>query len=178
MYLASGEGEVSKYALLIPVVPEIIWSAVFILIFAFVFMKFVLPKMNGVLDERAAKIEGGIRKAEEAQADRLKAMQESELAAARREAAEMREKAREEGTRIIEEARTRASLETERMIGLGKQQIEAEQAQASAELRGEVGSLASTLASKIVGESLTDDERSRRVIDRFLDELESSTAAK
>ena len=90
----------------------------------------------------------------------------------------MREKAREEGTRIIEEARTRASLETERMIGLGKQQIEAEQAQASAELRGEVGSLASTLASKIVGESLTDDERSRRVIDRFLDELESSTAAK
>ncbi|MDU2597306.1 MAG: F0F1 ATP synthase subunit B [Dermabacter sp.] len=180
MYLASGEGKVSKYALLIPEVPEIVWSAGFILIFAFAFMKFVLPKMNEVLDERAAKIEGGIRKAEEAQyeADRLKAMQESELAAARREAAEMREKAREEGARIIEEARTRASLETERMIGLGKQQIEAEQAQASAELRGEVGSLASTLASKIVGESLTDDERSRRVIDRFLDELESSTAAK
>jgi F-type H+-transporting ATPase subunit b len=37
-----------------------------------------------------------------------------------------------------------------------------------------VGTLASDLASKIVGESLTDDERSRRVIDRFLDDLESS----
>jgi F-type H+-transporting ATPase subunit b len=42
------------------------------------------------------------------------------------------------------------------------------------QLRGEVGSLATELASRIVGESLDDDERQRRVVDRFISELESS----
>ena len=44
-------------------------------------------------------------------------------------------------------------------------------------LRTEVGSLASELAEKIVGESLTDDERQQRVIDRFLADLEAQSAA-
>ena len=59
------------------------------------------------------------------------------------------------------------------MLASGRQQLSAERIAASTE-RGEVGTLASDLASKIVGESLTDDERSRRVIDRFLDDLESN----
>jgi F-type H+-transporting ATPase subunit b len=36
-----------------------------------------------------------------------------------------------------------------------------------------VGTLATDLAGRIVGESLEDDARQRRVVDRFLDELES-----
>ena len=40
-------------------------------------------------------------------------------------------------------------------------------------LRTEVGTLATQLASKIVGESLNDDERSNRVVDRFLADLEA-----
>ena len=39
-------------------------------------------------------------------------------------------------------------------------------------LRNEVGALATTLAAKIVGESLDDDARSNRVVDRFLADLE------
>ena len=102
---------------------------------------------------------------------------EAELTAARQEAAGIREKAREDGARIVEEARSRADAESERILGAGRQQLSAERQSASAQLRGEVGTLASDLASKIVGESLTDDERSRRVIDRFLDDLESSQTA-
>jgi F-type H+-transporting ATPase subunit b len=41
-------------------------------------------------------------------------------------------------------------------------------------LRAEVGTLATELASKIVGESLEDSARQSRVVDRFLDELEAS----
>ena len=40
-------------------------------------------------------------------------------------------------------------------------------------LRSEVGTLATTLAGKIVGEALNDDERSARVVDRFLADLET-----
>ena len=56
----------------------------------------------------------------------------------------------------------------------------AERQQAVASLRAEVGTLATTLAGRIVGESLEDDERSARVVDRFLadlDALETSKAA-
>ncbi len=177
MYLA--EETVPGYQLLIPQVPDIVWTLIFLVIFAVVFMKFVLPRLNAVLEERAEKIEGGLAKAEQVQeeADRMRADQEQELAAARQEAAGIREKARQDGARIVEEAKARAEAESERVLASGRQQLAAERQTASMQLRGEVGSLASDLASKIVGESLTDDERSARVIDRFLADLESSATA-
>lgn len=172
-------GEVPGYQLFVPLPEEILWSAIFIAIFAIVFIRFVLPRMNAVLDERSEKIEGGIRHAEEVQSqvDQIKADQEQELASARQEAASIRERARQDGERILEEAKARAEAENERILGAGRQQLQAERIAASAELRGEVGTLASSLASKIIGESLDDDARSQRVIDRFLDDLESSEAS-
>jgi F-type H+-transporting ATPase subunit b len=69
----------------------------------------------------------------------------------------MREQAQAEARRITESAQT---------------QIEAERQQALIALRTEVGALATELASRIVGESLTDQVRQSRMVDRFLDELE------
>jgi F-type H+-transporting ATPase subunit b len=51
-------------------------------------------------------------------------------------------------------------------------QIQAERQQALTSLRTEIGTLATELASKIVGESLTETVRQGRMVDRFLDELE------
>ena len=179
MILGAGEdAAVPGWRLLVPYPNDLAWSLIFLLIFAVIFGKYVLPRINAVLDERANRIEGGLEKAQEAQAqaDRLKADREKDLQAARQEAAAIREQARQDGARIVEEAKQRAAAESERMLAAGRQQLEAERISASTQLRGEVGTLASTLASKIVGESLTDDERSARVIDRFLDDLESSQA--
>ena len=177
--MIQAEESVPGWRLLVPAPAEIIWTLIFLVIFALVFMRFILPRLNAVLDERAEKIEGGLKKAEEVQqqADQLKDTQEQELAAARQEAASIREKARADGARIVEEAKTRAETENERILAAGRQQLSAERTSAEAQLRGEVGTLASDLAGKIVGESLTDDERSRRVIDRFLDDLDQAPTA-
>ena len=51
--------------------------------------------------------------------------------------------------------------------------IEAERQQAITSLRNEVGALATELASKIVGESLEDQVRQSRIVDRFIAELEA-----
>ena len=58
-------------------------------------------------------------------------------------------------------------------------QIEAERQQAAQQLRAEVGTIATALAGRIVGESLEDEVRQSRVVDRFIAELEAqeSTAA-
>ena len=55
--------------------------------------------------------------------------------------------------------------------------IEAERSAAVASLRGEVGGLATDLAGRIVGESLNDDERARRTVDRFIADRENQNLA-
>ena len=72
--------------------------------------------------------------------------------------------------------REQAQSEASRIVEHGKAQIEAERQAAVASLRTEVGTLATTLAGRIVGESLDDDARQGRVVERFLADLESGTA--
>ncbi len=74
--------------------------------------------------------------------------------------------------------REQAQQESARIVEHGKAQIEAERQQAVTSLRAEVGTLATSLAGRIVGESLDDDERSARVVDRFLADLEVHDQAK
>ena len=78
-------------------------------------------------------------------------------------------------TELIEGGLTRsveAQAEARRITESAQAQIEAERQQALTALRTEVGTLATELASRIVGESLTDEARQSRMVDRFLDELE------
>jgi F-type H+-transporting ATPase subunit b len=173
--VAAAEGE---HNVLLPEPADIIWSLVVVVVIAVVFRKYALPRFQAVLDERAAKIEGGIARAAEAQEAANKAFEEQQalLAEARSDAARTREEAREEGKAIVAELRTKASEEAARITEAAQRQIEAERQAASVSLRTEVGELATELASKIVGESLADSAARSRVVDRFLDELEASQA--
>lgn len=176
--LAAEPGEeVEGIQLFLPADYDIIWSLVATAIIAFAFWKYVLPKFQAVLDERTEKIQGGLAKAENAQAEAAAALAEyqRQLAEGRAEAARIREEARVEGTAIIAELRAKASDDAARILENAQRQIEAERQQAAVALRTEIGTLATELASRIVGESLADSARQSRVIDRFLDELATST---
>jgi F-type H+-transporting ATPase subunit b len=138
--------------------------------------KFVVPNFEKTFAERTTAIEGGLQAAEskQAEADAKLAELEKQLADARHEAARIREEAREQGAAIVAEMREQAQAEASRIVEHGKTQIEAERQQAVTSLRAEVGTLATSLAGRIVGESLDDDDRSSRVVDRFLAELEGA----
>ncbi|RRJ88859.1 F0F1 ATP synthase subunit B [Gulosibacter macacae] len=161
--------------LLLPADYDIFWSLVVLVVLLLFFWKFVLPQLNKVLDERAAKIEGGIEQAQavQAEADARKNEYEQLLAEARTEAAEIREKARADGEAIKVEKKQETQAELDRMTKSAKDQIEAERQAAIVSLRQEVGSLAIDLASGVVGENLADDQRSSAYVDRFLNELDS-----
>lgn len=164
---------------LLPETYDIVWSLVIVVIIAVVFIKYALPKFQAVLDERTEKIEGGLQHAEAAQAEAaaLRAEYEQQLADARTEAARIKEAARAEGGAIVTELKAKAASEAARTLETAQRQIEAERQQAAVSLRADVGALATDLASKIVGESLEDAARQSRVVDRFLADLEASTAA-
>jgi len=165
---------------LIPASYDLLWSAVcFAIIVAFFVWKF-LPAVKKTLDERADLIEGGISRAENAQAEAAAALEEykKQLSDARAEAARIREQARLDGTAIVNELKEQASTEAARITANAKATIEAERQSALVTLRAEVGSLALDLASGVIGEALNDDKKSAAVVDRFLADLEASEKAK
>src|SRR5680860_42154 len=159
---------------LIPHPIEMVLSLVVFGILYFLVKKYVVPSFEKTFAERTTAIEGGLQAAEtkQAEADAKLAELEQRLSEARHEAAKIREEAREQGAQIISDMRDQAQDESTRIVENGKTQIEAERKQAVTSLRAEVGSLATSLAGRIVGESLEDDERSGRVVDRFLADLE------
>ena len=161
---------------LLPAPIETILSVVFVLLLTVVIARFVVPRFEATYAERTAAIQGGIEKAEKAQEAAEAALAEytAQLAEARTEAARIREDAKTQGTQILAELREQAQAEATRIRTQGEAQLEAERAQVMAQLRNEIGGLAVTLASRIVGESLSDDARARRTVDRFLADLETS----
>jgi F-type H+-transporting ATPase subunit b len=159
---------------LIPTWPELIIGTIcFVVVFG-VLAKLLMPRILKTLNEREDAIQGGINRADEAQAEAAQLLEQyrAQLSDARQEAARIREEAREQGAQIIVELRERAEAEARRITEAAQSQIEAERQQALISLRAEVGSMATELASRIVGESLTDQARQSRMVDRFLDGLE------
>lgn len=164
---------------LLPAWYDIVYSLIPFALVLLLFWRVVLPRMQKLLDERAALIEGGIEKAESAQAEAKAALEEYNklLAEARAEAATIREKARAEGGAILAELKEHAQAEAARVTATAQQQIEAERQAALVSLRAEVGTLALDLASGVIGESLNDDKRATSLVDRFLADLESDSAS-
>ena len=160
---------------LLPIWSEVILSLIVFAILFFIVRKYVVPNFEKAYAERTAAIEGGLQAAEtkQAEADAKLAELEQRLSEARHEAARIREDAREQGAAIIAEMRQQAQAEAARIVEHAHTQIEAERQQAVTSLRAEVGSLATSLAGRIVGESLDDDARQQRVIERFLADLEA-----
>ena len=175
MFLA----DASTTSPLVPSPAELVLGLVcFVVVFG-ILGRMLVPRIAKTLAEREDAIQGGINRADEAQAEAAQLLEQyrAQLADARQEAARIREEAREQGAQIIAELRQRAEAEARRITESAQAQIEAERQQALTSLRAEVGSLSVELASRIVGESLADQARQSRMVDRFLDGLEASGAS-
>ncbi len=161
---------------LVPHTAELIVGAIAFTLLFLVLRSKVVPMFEKAFAARTEAIQGGIEKAEQAQREAAVALTQytAQLADARGEAQKIREEARVQGVAIIEDLRTKAQEEAARITASAHASIEAERQQAITSLRNEVGTLATELASKIVGEALDDQVRQSRIVDRFLEDLEKS----
>jgi F-type H+-transporting ATPase subunit b len=141
--------------------------------------RFIVPRINAAMTERQNAIRKEFADLDAAQADARAAEKEfrEQVVQARHEAAKIREDAREQGAAIIAEMRQQAQEESDRILRHARSQLEAERAQAVQSLRNEVGTMATTLAGRIVGESLEDDDRRARTVERFISALEEEHAS-
>lgn len=161
-----------------PLVPHpselIVGLVAFALLYLFLSRR-VFPIFEKTFADRRNQIQGGIERAEAAQAEARQALEQyrAQLADARGEANRIREDARVQGQQILDELRTRAQDESARIMERGEIQLAAERQQVVTSLRSEVGQLAVDLSERIVRVSLRDDDRQRQVIDAFLADLEN-----
>jgi F-type H+-transporting ATPase subunit b len=155
--------------------PELIIGTICFLIVFAVLWRVLMPRIQQTLAERTEQIEGGLQRAEEAQREAKQTLEQyqAQLAEARHEASRLRQDAQEEGARILAELRERGEAERQRLVAAANDQIEADRAQAIQALRTEMGALAVELASRVVGEALDSGALQRRVVDRFLEELDA-----
>jgi F-type H+-transporting ATPase subunit b len=168
-YLAADEPNPLGFNLAELILVLIVFGALFYLV-----SKFVVPQFEKTFALRRDAIEGGIARAEEAQAEAARLLEQYnlQLAEARTEAAQIREGARAEAQRIIEDLRAQAQEESARIVSRGEEQLAAQRGQVVRELRGEIGTLAVELSEKIVGQQLSDDAAIRSTVDAFLADIE------
>jgi F-type H+-transporting ATPase subunit b len=134
------------------IVGLVAFAAVFVLL-----SRMILPKFEKIYAERADKIEGGLARAEaaEAEAGRLDAEYQSLIAEARAEAATIRDTARAEGAEVRAELRAAAETDAAGIRAAAAEQIATQRAAAEQSLRGDVGTLSTQLAEKVLGGSLS-----------------------
>jgi F-type H+-transporting ATPase subunit b len=164
---------------LVPSLPELITGLIAFFIVFGLLAKLILPRAQKMLEERTDQIEGGLKRAEDAQAEAARVLDQyrAQLAEARHEAARLREEAREQGAQIKEELRQQGEAERQRLVDSANAQIQADRQQAVTSLRAEIGALSVELASRVVGESLESEARQRRIVDRFLEQLEEQSGS-
>jgi F-type H+-transporting ATPase subunit b len=149
----------------------VVAAANFVVFLVLIWLLFFKP-VSGLLESRRARIEQGLKDADEARRQREEAAAERQktLSEARREAADILARAQ----RISEEERERSLAETRAEIERNREQaieeIDAERQRALSDVRKQVADLALLAAGKVVGETLT-DERQRRLVEEFLAEV-------
>jgi len=161
---------------ILPIWQELLVGGISFAVLAFVLMKFVFPRMEATFKSRVDAIEGGIQRAEKAQAEANETLNQykARLAEARTEAARIRDEARADAEGIRQDLLAKAREESDRIIAAGRDTLAAERQTIVRELRAEMGTLAVDLASKIIGESLSEEARRRKTVERFLSELETA----
>ena len=115
-------------------------------------MKFVWPPIAKALDERASKIAAGLAAADKAKAELASANKrvEDELAKARNETAARLADAERRGQAIVEEAKSKATEEGNKIVAAAKVEAEQQTIKARETLREQVAALAVKGAEQIL----------------------------
>ena len=161
-----------------PILPsgnELVWGALSFLVLLVLIYKIGFPMIKKGMDARAEKIRSTLAEADGAKDEAQSVLDDyrRQLADAKNEAARIIEEARQAADKIRQDLRAKAEAEVAEIKSRAQDDIAASAARTMAELRGRVSLLAIELAEKVVEENL-DRERNGRIVDRFIQELESA----
>jgi F-type H+-transporting ATPase subunit b len=167
--------EASDKENLYPHAAELVVGAVAFAVIFFFMWKWVIPRVNTLLEERRQKIQGELERAEEtrSEADHILEEYRTQLAGAREEAGRIIEETRKTAEQLRKDMLARAEEESQGIVARAQDEIRAERDRVFQELRSQIGEISVELAARIVGESL-DEAAHQRLIDEYIDQVAGS----
>jgi F-type H+-transporting ATPase subunit b len=177
-YVLAQEAAEHEQSPILPAANELIWGTIAFLILVFVMYRTVWPSVDKAFKDRRANIEGKLEQAEKdrEEAEQLLEQYRRRLREAEDETRRILDEARANAERVRRELLAKAETDAGRELDRARQAIRAERDQAIRQLRGEVGTLAVELATRVVGDSL-DRDRQLRLVDQYIDELGNQAQA-
>ena len=159
--------------------PELIMGIIAFSVLFFFMWKWVLPRVNALLEERREKIQGELERAEQtrSEADAELARYRDQLANAREEANRIIEEARKTGDQVRRDIQAKAEEEAQATVARAQEEIRVERDRVLQELRGQIGDIAVELAGRVVGRSL-DKQTHEQLIDDYIDQVASGGAGR
>ncbi len=135
-------------------------------------MKYVWPPLLAAMQEREKKIADGLAAADRANHDLELAQQKvvERLSEAKVEAAGIVDSANKRANQIVEEAKTAAQVEADRVKASAMAEIEQETNRAREQLRSQVAALSLAGAEKVLGKSI-DREAHSELVEQLAAEL-------
>ena len=147
-------------------------QAISFMLFVWFCMKLVWPPLIAAIEERQKKIADGLAASDRAAKDLelVQAKMAEQLKDAKVQAAAIIEQANKRKALILDEARTEADAERQKIIAQGQAEIDAERKRAREELRKQVAALAIAGAEKILERSVNEAANSD-IVDKLVAEL-------
>ena len=177
-YILAQEAAEHEQNPILPAANELIWGTIAFLILLVLMYRTVWPSVDKAFKDRRANIEGKLEEAERErqEADELLEQYRRRLRDAEDETQRILDEARSNAERVRRELLAKAEADAGRELERARQAIRSERDQAISQLRGEVGTLAIELATRVVGDSL-DRERQLHLVDQYIDELGNQAQA-
>jgi F-type H+-transporting ATPase subunit b len=152
-----------------------IWTLVVFLLLLFILAKTAWPAILRTVEERERKIQSQLDAAAKANAEaqRVLAVYQQQLAAAREEAGAIVAAGRQAGERLREDLVAKGRTEQEELLVRARREIGLEKDKALGELRREAVELSIAAASKVIERNL-DNATDRRLVQDYLDHLETT----
>ena len=177
-YVLAQEAAEHEQSPILPAANELIWGTIAFLILVILMYRTVWPSVDKAFKDRRANIEGKLEQAEKDrdEAEGLLEQYRRRLRDAEDETQRILDEARSNAERVRRDLLAKAEADAGRELDRARQAIRAERDQAIRQLRGEVGTLAVELATRVVGDSL-DRDRQLRLVDQYIDELGNQAQA-
>jgi len=159
--------------LLIPSTGLLFWMSLTFFVVLFILWKFGFTVITSMVSQRKAFIDESLRKAHEAN-ERLANIQkegESILQEAREKQAQILKEAAETREAIVEQAQEKARQEGARLLDDARVAIEQEKKAAIADIRSQVAALSVEIAEKVLRANLKDNASQMDLINRMLDDV-------
>ena len=162
--------------LLIPDSGLLFWMTLVFVIVFLILWKWGFPSIVKMVNDRKAYIDGSLKKAREANEKLANIQKEGELLLqqAREQQSKILKEASDTRDAIVGKAQDKARDEGARIISDAKAEIQNEKQAAIRDIRNQVAELSVQIAEKILRQKLSGDKEQNELIDRLLDEVSST----